>query len=114
MSFTITRDHVDSIPTPHTVTKMPLYGIERAMGEDDTLPGSRRQVGAVGVHFLVDFKMYDDDGELCYEGTLDDDDECVNQIAALRWGESMAGCTTIEVNRPDKNPGDGRWTQEIG
>lgn len=56
----------------------------------------------------VDFQLYDDDGELYYEGTCDDDDECENQSAALKWAEGDAGCTTIKVKRGDE------WVQEIG
>jgi hypothetical protein len=56
----------------------------------------------------VKFRLYDDDGELYYEGVLEDDDDCENQTAALRWGESMAGCTRITVER------DGEYVQEIG
>lgn len=96
--FTITKNHVTEGYTP-TIGQMPRYGIERAMGEDDSLPR---------VSKCVDFRMYDDDGELYYEGLLDDDDECVNQIAALRFGEADAGCTTIRVKR------NGEWVQEIG
>ena len=58
----------------------------------------------------IDFRLYDDDGELYYGGRLHDDDECENQSAALKWGEGFAGCTTIKVNRQD---GKG-WVQEIG
>lgn len=56
----------------------------------------------------IPFRMYDDDGELYYEGQLSDDPDCANQSAALRFGESDAGCTRIEVLR------DGEWKQEIG
>ena len=55
----------------------------------------------------VKFRLYDDDGELYYEGELHDDDECLNQQAALKWGEADAGCTTIKVLR------NGKWTLEI-
>lgn len=105
MSFTITHDHIDGGPGDEgdrpafTIHAMPLYGVERALGEDDKLPGATK---------ALPFKLYDDDGELYFEGVLDDDDECVNQTAALRWGESDAGCTTIKVKR------DGEWVQEIG
>ena len=56
----------------------------------------------------VEFRLYDDDGELYYEGMLHDDDECLNQEAALRWGEGDAGCTLIKVKRGE------RWVVEIG
>lgn len=81
-----------------TLRSMPLYGIERALGEDDTLPSE----GPATV-----FRLLDDDGERTHFGTLDNDDECLNQTAALRYGESDAGATVIEVRV------DGKWTQEI-
>ena len=107
MSFTITTEyeggcaHDESI----TVEHMPLYGIERVAGIDDSLPGDKR---ASGARFQTRFRLLDDDGELCYEGMLDDDEDCANQTAALRWGETMAGATTILVRRGPK------WVQEIG
>jgi hypothetical protein len=100
MTFVITAGFPDAIGAPILVSRMPLYGVERAMGVDDRLPDSRKPV--------VNFRLYDDDGELMYEGFCDDDDECENQSAALRWGETMAGCTRIDVKRDDK------WIGEIG
>ena len=101
--FTITRDLIcdgeadSSVGT--TVEEMPLYGIERVMGVDPAVATATER---------VKFRLYDDDGELYYEGELDDDDDCENQSAALRWGEAMAGCTRIDVLR------DGKWIGEIG
>jgi hypothetical protein len=57
---------------------------------------------------LIPFRLYDDDGELYYEGILHDDEECLNQSAALRWAEGDAGCTTIKVLRNNE------WELEIG
>jgi hypothetical protein len=57
---------------------------------------------------LITFRLYDDDGELYYEGELHDDEDCMNQSSAQLWGEKDAGCTTIKVLR------DGEWVQEIG
>ncbi len=62
-----------------------------------------------GGPFVV-FRLYDDDGELYYQGMLNDDDECENQMAALAWGEADSGCTTIKVWRWKT----GKWEQEIG
>lgn len=56
---------------------------------------------------MVAFRLKDDDGEVYYEGELHDDDECLNQEAALSYGMNDAGCTTIEVKR------DGAWVVEI-
>lgn len=84
---------------------MPLYIMERVMGiEEEDLPNALD----LGENKLILFRLYDDDGELYYEGRLHDDDDCENQSAALRFGESDAGCTTIKVFR------DGEWKQEIG
>jgi hypothetical protein len=84
------------------VDQMPLYGVERAMGVDAALPGAAECDGRTAT-----FKLYDDDGEYCYGGVLDDDEECLNQVAALRYGESDYGATRIEVRR------EGKWIQEI-
>ena len=54
------------------------------------------------------FRLYDDDGNLYYEGMLVDDDECRSQMAALDYGMYDAGCTYVMVYRPDEG-----WTQEI-
>lgn len=78
---------------------MPLYGIERVAGVDPRLPECEAK---------VKFKLYDDDGNFLYGGELDDDDECENQAAALRWGETDEGATVIKVKRDDA------WVQEIG
>jgi hypothetical protein len=82
-----------------TLDVMPLYGMERVMGMDDAIPNDGP---------TVEFKLYDDDGGYCYGGVLTDDDECLNQSAALRWGESDYGATVIKVKR------DGKWIVEIG
>lgn len=76
----------------------PLFGIEKVLGVDPTLPASDN---------LVKFRLFDDDNELYYEGRLTDDDECENQSAALRFGEADAGAVTILVER------NGQWIQEI-
>lgn len=56
---------------------------------------------------LIPFRLKDDDGEVYYEGMLHDDDECLNQEAALSYGANDAGCTIIEVKR------QGTWRVEI-
>lgn len=65
---------------------------------------------------LVEFRLYDDDGELYYEGRCHDDDECLNQSAALSWAEGDSGCTTIQVLRMVGENGAkvSKWVQEIG
>lgn len=85
--------------TGTVLNETPLHGIEKVMGVDPAIPA--------GDNFVT-FRLFDDDGELYYEGRLTDDSECENQSAALRFGEADTGCTTILVNRNDV------WTQEIG
>jgi hypothetical protein len=55
----------------------------------------------------IRFRMLDDDGEVYYGGWLHDDDECLNQIEASRFGEVDAGAIWIEVKR------NGEWVREI-
>ncbi len=90
MAFKITFDHLDNTHVGILVEEMPLYGIERVAGVDPSLPVTEQQLL---------FRLYDDDGTLCYTGWAHDDDEAVNQSAALRWGETDAGCTVIKVSR---------------
>lgn len=73
-----------------TVESSPLYGIERAMGETGEIPHDGP---------MVRFKLYDDDDNFVYGGELTDDDECLNQMAALRYGEADEGATIIKVER---------------
>lgn len=56
------------------------------------------------------FKLYDDDGELYYEGWLLNDDECLVQQFVLAWAEADSGCTVIKVKA---HHGVG-FVQEIG
>jgi len=95
-----TFDHFEDREVDFTIESMPQYGIEKVLGLDDSIPNGNLPT--------VKFKLFDDDGSLMYEGELSDDDECENQSAALRWGETMAGCTTIKVER------NGTFVQEIG
>lgn len=99
----VAYDHLDGQKVNIEIDRMPTYAMERVLmgvtGETDEIP-------AFGLPF-VRFQLFDDDGELYYSGALSDDDECVNQSAALRWGEAEAGCTTIKVER------NGKFVQEI-
>lgn len=58
----------------------------------------------------TEFKLYDDDDELYYEGWLLNEDECIVQQFVQKWAESYAGCTTILVYK-DAEAG---YIQEIG
>lgn len=60
---------------------------------------------------VVAFRLYDDDGELYYEGVFgdaEDDNGDTQYDAVLNFGEYDAGCTTVKVNRGNA------WVQEIG
>ena len=99
MTVIIDVDYIGAERAGYVLEEMPQHGIERLLRIDNTIPSWSA---------LIPFKLYDDDGELYYEGRLHDDDECINQMAALRFGEMDAGCTTILVKRK------GKWVQEIG
>ena len=104
MSWTITKDHGADYPAESAVGHMEDHSripmVAAVIGlESEQLPGDPLP--------LVAFRLKDDDGEVYYEGTLHDDDECLNQEAALSWGAGDSGCTTVEVLR------DGEWKQEI-
>ena len=92
-------DHFDERPCEYVIESLPQYGMERLVGMDDSIPNGNLPT--------VKFKMFDDDGGLMCSGELDDDPDCANQSAALRWGESMYGCTVIKVER------DRKFVQEI-
>lgn len=55
------------------------------------------------------FRMYDDDGELYYEGWLIDDDDAMVQSEVLRWGMWDSGCTTLKILNNNNE-----WEQVIG
>src|SRR4051812_43240046 len=84
---------------PFELAEMPLYGMERLMGETGEIPNEGP---------MVQFRLYDDDGNFCYAGQLTDDDEALNQVAALRYGETDVGATVIKVRR------EGGFVEEIG
>lgn len=100
----ITKDHISEpgeesrVGTSEEHSRIPLYAV-LAGEQSERLPNEELP--------LVAFRLKDDDGELYYEGELHDDDECLNQEAALSYGMNDAGCTTIEVKR------DGAWVIEI-
>lgn len=109
MTWRITKDHIDAgrAGTTEEHTRIPLAAAVIGL-ESEPLPSTQRH-GEHSVEMpVIPFRLYDDDGELYYEGVLHDDDECLNQEAALSFGATDAGCTTIKVKRA------GVWTQEIG
>ena len=110
MTWQITKDHIAEPGeesrqfTTESHSRIPV--LAAAIGlESERLPVA----GDDGRELpKVQFRLYDDDGELYYEGRCHDDDECLNQEAALAYGMNDAGCTTIKVLR------DGKWVQDIG
>jgi hypothetical protein len=54
------------------------------------------------------FRVWDDDGELYFEGVLNDDEDCANQMSALSWAMYDAGATTIKIRRGNA------WIQDLG
>jgi hypothetical protein len=99
--FTQTFDEgrVAPIEPKYVLPSMPLYGIERIGGLDDSL-------SLEGDPFP--FICMDDDGCLTHAGWLLNDDDCRNQSAALRYAETDAGATRILVFGPNG------YEQEIG
>lgn len=81
MRWIITQDHIETNSV--------------GVGEDEN--GNRvRTSPNEGDGLTYDFKLYDDDGELYYEGLSGDimeDEE--RAFAPLEWGMQMAGCTTM-------------------
>jgi hypothetical protein len=81
--WTITKDHI-------------------ATGADKPRVGFGSYKGADAAADLpIRFKLYDDDGELYYEGrmaTLDCDGDAA--FAPLDWATADAGCTEMQVAQP--------------
>jgi hypothetical protein len=98
VAWIITRDHLEEQGSEYNRTGH-RYGSTR--GQSDPWTDERDKDNALA------FRLYDDDGELYYEGLVTDDEFCEGQLACRDWGMYDAGCTRIEVKR------EGRWTQEI-
>lgn len=103
MSWTITKDH---IAEPGGINRRDFGSDSTSVNIQEALIGIKSEPLPTGER--IPFRLFDDDGELYYEGVLDDDPECINQSEALRFGELDAGCTTIKVLRGDE------WVQDIG
>lgn len=65
------------------------------IGDDDT--GKRVQTfPSEGDRLSYDFRLYDDDGKLYYEGrTADINEDEERAFAPLDWATYKAGCTTM-------------------
>ena len=101
--------------SPHKVTGRPYAWVVTVDHIDTDAAGTRGPSGADPV--LLDFvsrpgdhrarfKMYDDDGELYYEGWLTYDPkhapEWISEAPLIDWGAAFAGCTRISYpKRPD-------------
>lgn len=97
--FEITKDYIAEPGEKSRVGEkydlMPQYAMEQIMGLDDMLPTYEGK---------VKFRLRDEDGMVHYEGVLDDDPDCINQSAALRFGETDTGACIIEVERETREP----------
>lgn len=85
MAFKITKDYVEE--GQHT---------GRLFKRDDEDPKED--------DFTMKFKLYDDDGELYYDGVSTEGD-VETEVAPLDWGRWNAGCTYMKV----KNKETGAW-----
>lgn len=94
--FKILKDHVNSI----NKDGFNRVGLEVTEWKDGR---------SIGEGPVTQFRLYDDDGELYYEGVFGDNkEEEVDYEAVLNYGTWDAGCTTLKVKRGR------RWVQEIG
>jgi hypothetical protein len=100
----ITKDHINT--DEFNISRKYIAGYTSNVGLGPIAP---EVIDLPNKEPLIPFRLKDDDGEVYYEGELNDDSgECLNQQAALEYGMRDAGCTTIEVKRGRK------WVQEIG
>jgi len=56
----------------------------------------------------IAFRLRDEDMEVHYEGVMDDDPDCINQLDASKFGEIDTGAFICEVWR------NGEWVMEVG
>ena len=96
---TFDEGRVSPIDPPYVLPSIPLYGIERIGGVDDSLSDKGDP---------IPFLTLDDDGGVTHFGWLKNDEDCTNQSAALRYAETDAGATRILILGPNG------WEQEIG
>lgn len=54
------------------------------------------------------FRLYDDDGNLYFQGIQWDDGSGAQAFAPLDWGMNQSGCTTMQVYAPT-GAGDYAW-----
>lgn len=111
----ITKDHITVLTDPDDESQVGRQFDSEALrqwwgwGLKEGIPADTYFKLAESNSGKIDFKLYDDDNELYYEGWLIDDDEAIVQQFVLRWAEADSGCTLIEVKRPLIG-----FTQEIG
>lgn len=74
MQWIITKDHIGDLDEKTRV------GYGNYKGEPNNLS--------------IRFKLYDDDGELCYEGRCSEED-----FAPLDWAMNDAGCTEMKTSK---------------
>lgn len=90
MAYLITKDHIaDSDERPN----VGVFGPSSYIGTENT-------IFAKGRHF----RMYDDDGELYYEGYFYPHNEDSDEFEPLScFGTPNAGCTEIRYRNPKTN-----------
>ena len=86
--FVITHTTLNTEPHPDKLTQTHLEKLEKARcfgkGNGQNVKGDK-------------FRLYDDDGNLYYQGVMYDDGSEVQAFAPLQWGAYDAGCTTMRV-----------------
>lgn len=101
MRWVITKDHTEP---PDTAGAMNDVG----WGQDDRGALVRLDIAMARVRArdsdMVPFKLYDDDGELYYEGASRDlGEEEERAFAPLDWAMRNAGCTRLDYLK------NGKW-----
>jgi len=105
MGWVITKDNIepnepDNRVGQRFVQQSVIYHTQRLLGLPiEDLPSEGGKIA---------FRLRDEDGEVSYEGVMDDDPECMNQVDASDFGEVDTGAFICEVWR------DGKWVMEVG
>lgn len=104
MHWIITADHIngkpgDTIPSRVGYKRGPTQWIAEYRAADPAKRNRMLEEFKAGMNF--EFRLYDDDGILYYEGLckdLDDQDE-ESAFGPLDWGMNDAGCTTMKYRK---------------
>lgn len=112
MNWIITTDSIGDEPTAIGKCSLPWgnQGPPSAMkSEHDRLNWVQGYLQAHGTEFPFEFRLFDGDDELCYEGRCGD---CTNvdadtAFAPLDWATFNAGCTTMHY----RQLGEEKWSR---